>query len=172
MKPDEIHPEVILRAVPQSTLPAEPGRYLFCGSREGRVRLDEYESRFHHRVEIVRIGYDGQGKLRYTGDDFFWNPSKAVGVWIRLDSLEEQLISAADPLLFDAAVRNDIAERADSLGGSSWTMSKEGLVRALLQQNLGQVTDLSVLECAVDRAIELGLLEEKEPGRWIPRRTP
>ncbi len=62
-----------------TTLPTEPGFYLFCGFRDG----EKVELRDSLRgPEVVRVTLNAQGKLIYVGSDFFYRPESAIGAWL------------------------------------------------------------------------------------------
>lgn len=77
-----------------TTLPTEPGKYLFYGYREvGGLHL-----------ELVRVGLNASGDLLYIGSDVFWKPSKARGAWVRVDGLATDLKDQATRLVLDELV--------------------------------------------------------------------
>lgn len=67
-----------------STMPTEPGTYLFVGSPDIRRECSPVPE---VRPEVVRIAKDGSGKVRPFGLSFFsQDPADIVGQWAPLDS--------------------------------------------------------------------------------------
>lgn len=137
-----------------TTLPTEEGFYLFAGSRTGYVAVENLAPE-QCRAEIVRVHRDAHGKLGYIGLDFFHQPEKAVGSWMRIDDLVGALRVAAAPVLLDRVARTAVPE-------VFVTRSWGSLHRDQLADYLGgafKAERKELAERAIDRAVELGVLE-------------
>lgn len=88
-----------------TTLPVEPGVYLFCGSYEGHQLPHAI---LNMRAEVVRVHRTTEGKLSYVGNDFMYSPSKVIGSWIRIDELENELKDSTRSVYMDHMVRVDL----------------------------------------------------------------
>lgn len=153
---------------PTSTLPTEEGLYLFCGSREGHIyRVNDL---IHgERVEVVRIHHLKDGRINYIGLDFFHDPNKAVGVWVKITEEGARLKHAADAMLLDHAARTLVPQVCKS----RWWNQTRAAVVAELVGPMGNDGEFSVAEKVFDRAVELGVLVPgKHAGYWQLVETP
>ena len=84
-----------------STLPTQPGLYLFVGTR----RTPRPDDLHHLGVELVRVGPLSDGKLAYIGTDFFHCPQEAVGMWLPINDLTRELNEAGRHLVTHALLQ-------------------------------------------------------------------
>lgn len=137
-----------------TTLPTEEGYYLFAGSRSGYVGIENLAPEWC-RAEIVRVHRDSTGKLGYIGLDFFHQPEKAVGSWMRIDDLVGALRVAAAPVLLERAARTAVPEMFVQRNWRS--LHRDQLVDYLGGAYKEERKDLAGR--AVDLAVELGVLK-------------
>lgn len=97
---------------PQTTLPTEPGLYLFVGTHNGRLLT--------WQPEHVRAAYNGDRKLTFIGSDFWYEPKSAVGTWWKIELDPEETADAelrAARALFDRTITR---EERGWMSKSSW----------------------------------------------------
>lgn len=149
-----------------TTLPTEPGTYLFCGFREGRISTRDLSRLW--RVEVVQVTLR-EGKLAYIGTDFFYRPEQAVGSWTLITELAESMFAATRDVSLDAIARKDVKGAFTSPWSSDLMYS---MTRAYVTQHLTSRAQLANVEAnaeaVFDRAVSLGLIEPdpKAAGYW------
>jgi hypothetical protein len=154
-----------------TVLPTEPGIYLFAGSRRGPADVRELVEL--PRVELVRVMRRSDGKLWYIGNDFFWEPEKAIGAWTKISDEAFQLQSVALDELVDAAAR-DLVPRVVSRGYGSDT---DRLLEALIGPFAANPSLVSMASRIFGRAITLGVVVletgvQMGMSRWVLAEKP
>lgn len=134
----------------QTSLPTEPGAYLFCGVRDQNLLSVRDLVSHPTRPELVRVHRHPDGKLSYTGTDFFYSPERAMGTWLRLTDEAEALQTEAHRMLFDEVARTAVPKALT--GTWNHTMTRASIVSNLT----GPFEDSrGTVERLVDRAVEL-----------------
>ena len=149
-----------------TTLPTEPGIYLFCGKRD-RADPDVRDLTDLRGVEIVRVFRNGSGKLCYTGSDFFYRPEQALGIWVPFTAEAEVIREHAVEAVTVHLLQNNLREAAKpTLWGFEFT--REDLVHKLV----GSFRTPAVVmagHALIDRAIAEGILVPASPLASISR---
>lgn len=133
-----------------TTLPTEPGTYLFCGVRDKR-HLSVRDIHAHRtRPELVRV-HRKDGKLSYVGSDFFYTPEQVIGTWLRVTEETEALQTQAMSIIEDEVARNVVPRALTGSWGSSTP-------RGSVVYNLVGPFEESkpTAERLIDRAVEMG----------------
>lgn len=141
-----------------TSLPTEPGTYLFCGSREGRVELPNlgYKS-----IEVVRVTRKDSGELRFVGMDFFYHPEKAIGTWFPISDVSSTLMESTQKLFIDKLARDTLSQFA------KYRTSKEYILKRLIAFFRSDGIELyaeQVFDYAVAQKI---IIPGAEPGYWV-----
>lgn len=147
-----------------TTLPTEPGTYLFCGVRETRDLTLMTLAMHHPRVELVHVYQKPNGKLSFVGRDFFYHPEEVKGMWLCLTEEATALQAKADTILLDAVARTDVPKACTD---SWWGNTRESIARTLA----GPFPNfLPVAGALFDRAVELGTIikDPQREGTWKP----
>lgn len=140
---------------PSTTLPTEPGIYLFCGFRDGE-KLDVRDIPTLRGTEVVRVTRNAQGQITYVGSDFFYRPEAAIGSWLPIS--EEA--AALHALALETVIAQVTRTRVIAAFTSNWSPgrnSKEGVISHLT----GPFRSPDVIQEAhvvFDRAVEMGLI--------------
>ena len=133
-----------------TTLPTEPGIYLFAGVTERRF-LNQM-LRHPPRPVLLRVSHDAKGKLRYIGSDFWYRPEEAVGAWIKIEG--------------DALVERALQESHDAFLKEVVQDLRQATVNELKYHLTGRWGEFRMenkdqAKMLVERALELGLVEKE-----------
>lgn len=143
---------------PTTTLPTEPGLYLFRGVYSPRHARAHGSGR--REVEIVRVVRTTTGRLTYVGADFIYLEDGApIGAWVRLDPLLGELAAVADDALH-AHLATKVPETLREWSyGQPWT--RDGALKKIARP----FEPSTLTEGALDKAIALGLVHVDAAGQ-------
>lgn len=140
-----------------TTLPTEPGYYLFCGSRTGRY-VDVERLTYIRGAEVVKVTRTND-KLMFVGNDFFHEPEETVGAWMPISAEVAALLELARK----EAIRRIIAEVLPPVFANSWyggSSTRSQTIDILARSKMPSVRDAA--NEVFDAAVAAGVIVKDE----------
>lgn len=130
----------------------------------------DHKTGSYAQTMLVRIVHDASQKLVYIGQDVFWNPRQACGLWTLLGAELADMQATASAMVVDAHIRLALPVHfmRETESKHDGTLYEESVLKAFGWFSYSDTEAKAAAKVKLNRAVELGVVEVVDVG-WVSK---